>query len=49
MRLYSNAYNYAIYTLNCCEVYPKLVSLHTLSTKQKYIITVRIPKLLLKW
>ena len=47
MKLYSNAYDYAVYTLNYCE--DKYFISHILSIKQKYIITAHIPKLLCKF
>ena len=46
MKLYSNVYDYAIYTLNYYED-KYFISLFThLTLKEKYIITARIPKLL---
>ena len=49
MKLYSNAYNYAIYTLNYYE-HKLFVNIfaHFRHKEKKYIITAPIPKLLLK-
>ena len=46
MRLYSNAYNYAIYTLNYYEDKYFISLFAHFKHKEKYIITARIPKLL---
>ena len=45
MKSYINEYDYVIY-LNYYEDKYFISLLRTLNTKQKYIITVRIPKLL---
>ena len=46
MKLYSNAYDYAIYTLNYYEDKYFISLFAHFKHKEKYIITARIPKLL---
>ena len=48
MKLYSNAYDYAIYTLNYYEDKYFISLFAHFKHKRKYIITACIPKLLLK-
>ena len=46
MKLYSNAYDYAMYTLNYYKEYYEDISLFAhVKHKGKYIITAGIPKL----
>ena len=48
MRLYSNVYDCTIYTLNYYEDKYFISLFANFKLKEKYIITVRIPKLLFK-
>ena len=48
MKLYSNAFDYAIYTLNYFEDKYFISLFAHFKHKEKYIITARIPKLLNK-
>ena len=46
MKLYSNAYDSAIYTVNCFEDKYFISLFAHLKHKEKYIVTARIPELL---
>ena len=48
MRVYSNVYDYAIYTLNYYEDKFFISLFAHFKHKEKYIIVTRIPKLLFK-